>query len=130
MGLTEYVMNDTSPSTMLVPMLSTMDTPMAAMNSTGSIHESVESTSRSRMAGTMMATAPNTSCTVFAWSCSVSIASPDTAFAKAPAACGGVVGARLVNQAAQGGDGRAFLAFGDGHLEQRRARGFDAGRGA
>ena len=67
---------------MLVPMLSTMDTPMAAMNSTGSIHESVESTSRSRMAGTMMATAPSTSCTVFAWSCAVSIASPDTAFAR------------------------------------------------
>ena len=49
---------------------------------------------------------------------------------QAPAACGGVVGARLVHQAAQGGDGRAFLAFGDGHLEQRRACGFGAGRGA
>ena len=79
MGLTENVMNDTSPSTMFVPMLMRMDTPMAAMNSTGSIHDVVDSTSSKRMMGTRMSAALPASSDVLAVVCAVSDASPDTA---------------------------------------------------
>ena len=79
MGLTENVTNDTSPNTMFVPMLMRMDTPMAAMNSTGSIQDSVDRTSSSKMTGTMMATAMSTCSTMLARICAVSAASPDTA---------------------------------------------------
>ncbi len=46
MGLTEYVMNETCPRKMFVPMLMRMETPMAAMNSRGSIHDVVDTMSR------------------------------------------------------------------------------------
>ena len=79
MGLTENVMNETCPSTMFVPMLMRMETPMAAMNSRGSIHDVVDSTSNRMMTGTRMSAAPPASFDVLAVVCAVSAASPDTA---------------------------------------------------
>ena len=79
MGLTEKVTKDTEPRKRLVPMLMRMDTPMAARNSTGSIHESVETTSKSTMMGTTMATALSTWSTMDSRIWAVSMASPATA---------------------------------------------------
>ena len=79
MGLTENVTKDTSPNAIFVPMLMRMDTPMAAMNRTGSIHDNVDSTRSSTMTGTRMATATSTCSIMLARIYAVSAASPETA---------------------------------------------------
>ena len=72
-------MNETSPSTMLVPMFMMIDTPIAARKSTGSIQAIVDMMSNSKMMGTRMAMAPATWSTTASWDAAVSAASPVTA---------------------------------------------------
>ena len=72
-------MNETSPSTMLVPMFIRMDTPMAARNSSGSIHDIVDSTSSRMMMGPRMSIAPSTWSTTASCDAAVSADSPVTA---------------------------------------------------
>ena len=87
MGLTELVMKDILPRNTLVPILINIEIPITARNSSGSIHEVVDSARMMMTAGTSTYAAFSTSVPAACWTVARSGAWPATALSGPISSC-------------------------------------------